>query len=134
MKCSRCGGEMEERIVRFCVSSLTPPIMIENVPARVCTRCGGEVFSDSTLDVFETIRDGRVPHRIASVRVFDFEAVRLVDGASVAVATDGNGSPRDNVVVDAGTMVGRPVPVGVSIEEPYEPAQPGTRARPISYV
>jgi hypothetical protein len=123
---------MRERIVRFCVPNITPPVIIENVPAQVCTRCGGEVFSDSTLDVFETIRDGRAPHRIASVRVFDFDAVRQVDGASVALVADGNGSPREiAVVVDEGTVVGLPVPISVSIEDLYAPAQAGTHGWPV---
>ena len=74
MKCSRCGGGMEDRIVRFCVCELSPPLMVEKVPAKVCRRCGGEVFSSSTIKVFERIRDGQtLPGRNGRILVFDFD-------------------------------------------------------------
>jgi len=74
MKCSRCGGEMTERVVKFCSCNAVPPILIENVPALVCGTCGGEVFSDATVEVFEKIRDGAAPRpRIELMRVYDFD-------------------------------------------------------------
>ena len=68
---------MEAQNVRFCVQNATPPIMVENVPAHVCVRCGGEVFDDATVEVFERIRDGRASMpKMGIVRVFDFDRAR----------------------------------------------------------
>ena len=74
MTCTQCGGNMVEREIRFCVCNITPPIIIENVPAYVCATCGVEVFSDATMEVFEQIRDGHVPNTgTVVVSVFDFQ-------------------------------------------------------------
>ncbi len=74
MTCSQCGGNMVEQEVRFCACNVTPPIIIENVPAYVCANCAGEVFSDATMEVFERIRDGYVPNTATYVvNVFDFQ-------------------------------------------------------------
>ena len=59
MICSRCGGQMDTQRVTFCVPAARPqPIIIEDVPAMVCRRCGDEVFSDAVTETFERIRDG----------------------------------------------------------------------------
>lgn len=77
MKCSRCGGEMEGQIVRFCACDGSPPVLIENVPANVCKRCGGQVFSDEVAAVFERIVDGDdLGPRIAMMKVYDYERAR----------------------------------------------------------
>lgn len=71
--CSRCGGDMTVALVRFCVCDANPPLMIERVPARVCRRCGGEVFSDATMAAFENVRDGGVgTYRLVGMRVYDY--------------------------------------------------------------
>ena len=74
MTCSRCGGEMQESIVDFCVCEGVPvPILIRNVPSHVCERCGDKVFSDSTIEVFERIRDRKVGlSAVLSMVVYDF--------------------------------------------------------------
>jgi hypothetical protein len=73
-KCFRCGGDWEDRLVRFCSCEAQPPLMIENVPARVCASCGTRVFADSTADVFEDIREHRFgQYRMAIMHVFDYE-------------------------------------------------------------
>lgn len=73
MKCWRCGGDVEERTVRFCVCDVSPVIMIQDVPAQVCKRCGEQVFSDSTTKVFEQIRDGKFLARSVLMSIFDFK-------------------------------------------------------------
>ena len=99
MKCSRCGGEMEDRTVRFCICTVSPPVMILNVPAQVCRRCGGEVFSDSTIEVFEKIRDRRVPARNGVMHVFDFiEAMQpMPTNGDHAITVEDRGT---NVIAD----------------------------------
>ena len=77
MNCSRCGGELVERTVRFCAPNTSPPIMIEDVPAEVCKRCGGEVFSEEAVGVFEQIKSGQAPGpRFAVMQVYNFEKAR----------------------------------------------------------
>jgi hypothetical protein len=74
---------MEARFVQFCVLNVTPPIMIANVPAEVCLRCGGEVFADSTVEVLERIRDGLIqPNGMALARYFDFARIQRVPVAT----------------------------------------------------
>ena len=65
---------MEPRIVRFCAANVTPPVLIQNVPALVCRRCGGEVFADEVVEVFEFVRDSRVPTlaRQPLIRAYDY--------------------------------------------------------------
>jgi len=51
--------------------------MILNVPAQVCGTCGGEVFADPTVEVFERIRDGHVqPHGVVRLDAFDFALIQ----------------------------------------------------------
>lgn len=65
---------MEERIVRSCACGMTPPAMIENVPAMVCISCGEELFSDETAEVFERIRARRVgQYKMATMLVYDYQ-------------------------------------------------------------
>lgn len=67
---------MEAQTTKFCVPYTTPPILIENVPAFVCDTCGGEVFEESTSQVFARIRKGQVlNYRTRMLKVFDFEKV-----------------------------------------------------------
>jgi len=86
---------MEDRTVRFCVCDAAPPIMVENVPAEVCRRCGEKYFSDAIVEVFERVRDGRtLPGRNGRILVFDF--VELTQ----PIPTNGH---REDRVTDLGT-------------------------------
>jgi hypothetical protein len=68
---------MEPAFVRFCACNASPPVIVENVPAQVCTRCGDRVFPDSAVEVFESIRDGQLqPYGLLWVNVFDFAQLR----------------------------------------------------------
>lgn len=75
MICSRCEGQMEAQQVTFCVPAARPqPIIIENVPAMVCDRCGDEVFSDAVTAAFERIRDGGMqPNGQVFSAVYDYK-------------------------------------------------------------
>ena len=77
MRCTVCGGTMVEQTVRFCACDATPPLIIENVPALVCEQCGEKVFSDSTIEGFESIKGSAVPYsHTLAIHVFDFAATR----------------------------------------------------------
>src|SRR5450759_4745536 len=87
-KCFRCGGDWEDRLVRFCSCEAQPPLMIENVPARVCASCGTRVFADATADVFEDIREHRMgQYRMAIMLVFDYAKALKGEPPATAYAT-----------------------------------------------
>ena len=75
--CERCGGDVELRLVRFCVCEANPMIVVENVPAEVCSQCGERSFTGETVDTLDVIRMGGVPPllRPPSVRAFDYRSV-----------------------------------------------------------
>ena len=104
MNCSKCGGRTVARTIRICACETTPPTIVENVPARVCSQCGEQELTDQTIGALERMRDGMVVSRIAQVRVFDFiqEPNRVVR----------NGGQR-NVVTDAGTTTASGLTGGV---------------------
>lgn len=76
MNCSKCGGRIAPRLVRICACEATPPTIVENVPALVCSLCGDQELSDQTVQVLERMRDGSVASRPVLARVFDFAHTR----------------------------------------------------------
>src|SRR4051812_30792866 len=61
MKCWRCGGAMDEQRVTFCACTVTPPVVVRDVPATVCGQCGERTYSTSVLQTLKRIRDGDGP-------------------------------------------------------------------------
>jgi len=57
--CVFCGGDVEERVVRVVEDVDDELIIVEGVPAGVCTRCGEREFSPDTVRRLERIRLGR---------------------------------------------------------------------------
>ena len=133
MSCSRCGGEMVARTVPFCVCDASPPILIENVPAQVCLRCGGEVFSDSTIEVFERIRDNQVPiSRIALMIAYDFNQARQLTRTNggwerVVFAQGTSGGLLTSIVGDTYAANAPALQRDVQLAATYAPYQPATR-------
>ena len=104
MICSKCGGRTVARTIRICACEASPPTIVENVPARVCSQCGEQELTDQTIAALERMRDGMMVSRIAQVRVFDFvqEPDRVVYSG---------GQP--NVISDAGTSASSALKGGV---------------------
>lgn len=72
-KCVFCGGGVEKRLVTFTYEEGDTHLLVENVPAEVCVRCGESTFSPEVTD--ELIRFARnefKPRRTIEVPVFDF--------------------------------------------------------------
>lgn len=62
MLCHECGGVMEPRVLRLVENTERgDPIVIRNVPAKVCTRCGERVFSQSVTRLLLSILTGNEP-------------------------------------------------------------------------
>ena len=48
MKCVFCGGRVEKKLTTFSYEEDDKYLIVENVPAEVCTKCGEkDVFSRS---------------------------------------------------------------------------------------
>lgn len=62
MLCHECGSVMEPRVLRLVENTQRgDPIVIRNVPAKVCARCGERVFSQSVTRLLLSILTGNEP-------------------------------------------------------------------------
>jgi hypothetical protein len=104
---------MFEETVNFCACEARPPIMVENVPAYVCERCGEQTFTDATTEAFESIKAGQVGFRTEPLRVCDFRnsvTPRQTAGELRQSLVDGSFAEDPNSLNDSGTA-GVEVPV-----------------------
>lgn len=73
--CAVCGGPMTNDKVLFAVELGTGVLVVRNVPALVCTRCGEQWFSDETTQKLEQLADD------ARRRGAEVEVITLPDAA-----------------------------------------------------
>lgn len=53
-------------------------VLVERIPAEVCSRCGEKSFSLQTVDaVRQAVNGGAVPARLMAMRVFQFAAAEV---------------------------------------------------------
>ncbi len=53
-------------------------VLVERIPAEVCSRCGEKSFSLQTVDaVRQAVNGGAAPARLMEVRVFRFAAAEV---------------------------------------------------------
>lgn len=57
LRCYRCGGTVEQRRVRFHLETDKGLVLVDNVPAHVCTQCGERVFAMEVVHNLERMRD-----------------------------------------------------------------------------
>jgi len=75
MKCVFCGGRVVEREVTFTYEEDDKYLIIEHVPAEVCTRCGERTYSPEVTDqILRVARKEVKPARKIQVPVYDFAA------------------------------------------------------------
>jgi len=55
MKCFKCDGEVKEKNVNYVVDLEDRIIIIKGVPAKVCTQCNEQYFSDEVSENIEKI-------------------------------------------------------------------------------
>lgn len=73
MKCVFCGGEMEKRIVTFAYQEGNKYLLVENVPAEVCTKCEEKTYSPEVTDeLLKFVKHECKPVKTIDVPVFDF--------------------------------------------------------------
>ena len=75
MKCVFCGGKVVKREVTFTYEEDDKYLIIEHVPAQVCTRCGEKTYSpEVTEQILRLARKEVKPARKIQVPVYDFAA------------------------------------------------------------
>ena len=75
MKCVFCGGEAVKAEVTFTYEEEGKFLIIEHVPAEICTRCGEKMYSPEVTDeLLRFAREGTKPARRIEVPVYDFAA------------------------------------------------------------
>lgn len=73
MTCDICGAPMFEEMVTYTVQLGEKLIVVEHVPAKVCTQCGERLYSPETVERLQrTIWEQRSPSRMLQTPVFDF--------------------------------------------------------------
>ena len=59
-KCHVCGStEFREELVNEIFHIDGKPVLVENIPAHVCARCGEEIFSRETTEKVRLIVHGK---------------------------------------------------------------------------
>ena len=76
MTCAFCKGELEERLIRYLSEFEGRVIIIENVPAEVCTQCGEKVFRPEAVEKIQRlVWEQPSPKRRVEVPVYDLAEV-----------------------------------------------------------
>ena len=57
MKCFECGGEMVETTTTLHMEKDNKPLIIQEVPAKICKQCGEEYISGSVTEKIGKILD-----------------------------------------------------------------------------
>lgn len=73
--CDICGGEVVEQRVTYILERDVDVVVVENVPAKVCIRCGERLCAPETVErLQETLWHDRRPVRLLRAPVYDFAA------------------------------------------------------------
>jgi len=73
MSCVFCGGKIEPQNTTFVYEDKKQYIVIENVPAEVCIRCGEKTYSpDVADDVLKFAKTIFKPIKTIQIPVFDY--------------------------------------------------------------
>ena len=73
MKCVFCGGEVKSQKVTFLYDEEGKYLVVENVPAEVCLRCGEKTYSpETTRELLNYARNQYRPAKTIPMPVFDF--------------------------------------------------------------
>jgi YgiT-type zinc finger domain-containing protein len=73
MECVFCGGRVEKKKVTFLYEEDDKYLLVEDVPAEVCTKCGERTYSPSVTD--ELLKFAKFeckPVKTITVPVFEF--------------------------------------------------------------
>ncbi len=73
-KCHVCGStEYREELVNEVFQFDGKPVLVENIPAQVCVRCGEEIFSRETTEKVRLLVHGKAkPIKSVQMDVFAY--------------------------------------------------------------
>ena len=76
MRCAFCKGELESKLIRYLQEYQGRVIIIENVPAEVCTQCGEPLLHPDVVEKLQKIVWGEAAEaKPVSVDSYDFAEV-----------------------------------------------------------
>ncbi len=76
MRCALCKSDTEERLIRYVQEFDGRVVIIENVPAAVCTQCGEQLIRpDIAEKIQRLVWEQPAPRRNAKVPVYDLSEV-----------------------------------------------------------
>ena len=76
MKCAFCKGNTEERLITYVQEYKGRVVIIENVPAEVCTQCGEKFIGPEVAEKIQRlVWEQPAPKRRADVPVYDLAEV-----------------------------------------------------------
>ena len=76
MQCYVCRGDTEERLIRYVQEYQGRIVIVENVPAEVCTQCGEQLLRPEIAEKIQRlIWEHPEPKRKAEVPVYDLAGV-----------------------------------------------------------
>ncbi len=72
MRCPFCKAETEERLIRYVQEFDGRVVIVENVPAKVCTQCGEELIQPEIAEKIQRlVWEQPSPKREAHVPIYD---------------------------------------------------------------
>lgn len=75
MNCDMCGSPMTEQAVTYTLQLDDKLVVVEHVPARVCSQCGERLYSPETVERLQkTVWEKKTPSRVVETQVFDYAA------------------------------------------------------------
>ncbi len=73
MKCVFCGGKVESHNVTFIYNGNGDYLLVENVPAEVCSQCGERTYSPEVTDDLLRLAKRKIqPAKTVEVPVIDY--------------------------------------------------------------
>ena len=76
MQCAFCQGDLQEKLITYPTKYEDRVVIIENVPAQVCTQCGETVLRPDVAEKLQKIVWGKVPQpKTVEVDSYDFAEV-----------------------------------------------------------
>ncbi len=73
MRCVFCGGKMEKKRATFVYEGDNKYLLVENVPAEVCAKCGEKTYSPAvTTELLKFAKDKPKPVKTINIPVFEF--------------------------------------------------------------
>ena len=71
MNCELCRGELSNKLITYTEWNDTSPVIVKNVPAKVCVECNGEVLTPPVLNAIKKVIENNKNGSYVKVPVFE---------------------------------------------------------------